>query len=124
MVMLVLLCQPQAVDARPLLDEAPASAVHSPAHCGVLDVLRDQEEQDEGEEGGGDDLSNEVNARVGTRACLGPKTIFTDKFLDHFERLRELRLWLAHLDVVLILEGVATVLLDRLEGILAVLNLA
>ena len=56
MVMLVLLCQPQAVDARPLLDEAPASAVHSPAHCGVLDVLRDQEEQDEGEEGGGDDL--------------------------------------------------------------------
>ena len=49
--LLLLFCQTEAVDAGPLLDEAAAPAVHPPAHSGVLDVVSDQEEQDEGEQG-------------------------------------------------------------------------
>ena len=52
----VILCQSEAVDACPLLDEAPPPAVHSPAHSGVLDVVCDQEEEDEGEQRCGQEL--------------------------------------------------------------------
>ena len=38
--------------ARPLLDEAAAPAVHPPPEAGVPDVVGDQEEQDEGQQGG------------------------------------------------------------------------
>ena len=45
-------CQPEAVYARPLLDEAAAPAVHPAPQAGVPDVVGHQEEQDEGQQGG------------------------------------------------------------------------
>ena len=71
-------------------------------------------------------LSNEFHIQVDTGARIGPtptNILVADEIVDDFQSLRELRLLLVHLDVVLILEHISAVLLDGLEGVLAVLDL-
>jgi len=121
-------CQPEAVYACPLLDEAAAPAVHPAPQAGVPDVVGHQEEQDEGQQGGRQQLSNELHIEVKADAGLAAaastaEVTLSDELVDDLQRLRELRLWLVDLDLVLVLEEVAAVLLDGLEGVLAVLDL-
>ena len=74
-------------------------------------------------------LSNELHIKVkadaGLAAAAASATEITlsDELVDDLQRLGELRLGLVDLDLVLVLEEVAAVLLDGLEGVLAVLDL-
>ena len=74
-------------------------------------------------------LSNELHIKVKADAGLAAaastatEVTLSDELVDDLQRLRELRLWLVDLDLVLVLEEVAAVLLDGLEGVLAVLDL-
>ena len=75
-------CQPQAVYACPLLDEAAAPAVHPPAEAGVPDVVGHQEEQDEGQQGGRQQLkfSSGFNTLITLRVAI---PMVYKRYLDH-----------------------------------------